>query len=71
MINLSVGEPQHPIPPFVGPVLAEHLNDFGRYPPNKGIEPFRQAVAQWLGRRYRAAASGGSGQRSAGAQWHP
>ena len=52
MINLSVGEPQHPIPPFVGPVLAKHLNDFGRYPPNKGIEPFRQAVAQWLGRRY-------------------
>jgi aspartate/methionine/tyrosine aminotransferase len=52
MINLSVGEPQHPVPPFVGPVLAEHLNDFGRYPPNKGIEPFRQAVAQWLGRRY-------------------
>ncbi len=52
MINLSVGEPQHPIPPFVGPVLAEHLNDFGRYPANKGIQPFRQAVAQWLGRRY-------------------
>lgn len=52
MINLSVGEPQHPIPPFVGPVLTEHLNDFGRYPANKGIEPFRQAVAQWLGRRY-------------------
>lgn len=52
MINLSVGEPQHPIPPFVGPVLAEHLNDFGRYPANKGIEPFRRAVADWLGRRY-------------------
>lgn len=52
MINLSVGEPQHPIPPFVGPVLAKHLAEFGRYPANKGIEPFRQAVAQWLGRRY-------------------
>jgi len=52
-INLSVGEPQHPIPPFVGPVLAAHLNDFGRYPANKGIEPFRKAVAAWLGRRYR------------------
>jgi N-succinyldiaminopimelate aminotransferase len=52
MINLSVGEPQHPIPPFVGPVLAEHVAEFGRYPPNKGIEQFRQAVAQWLGRRY-------------------
>ena len=55
VINLSVGEPQHPIPSFVGPVLAAHLNEFGRYPANKGIEPFRQAVAQWLGRRYRLA----------------
>jgi aspartate/methionine/tyrosine aminotransferase len=52
-INLSVGEPQHPIPPFVGPTLAEHLADFGRYPANKGIEPFRRAVASWLGRRYK------------------
>jgi N-succinyldiaminopimelate aminotransferase len=51
-INLSVGEPQHAIPPFVGPVLAAHLDEFGRYPPNKGIEPFRQAAALWLGRRY-------------------
>jgi N-succinyldiaminopimelate aminotransferase len=51
-INLSVGEPQHAIPSFVGPVLAAHLDDFGRYPPNKGIEPFRQAAALWLGRRY-------------------
>ena len=55
VINLSVGEPQHPIPSFVGPVLAAHLNEFGRYPANKGIEPFRRAVAAWLGRRYRLA----------------
>src|SRR5690349_5457862 len=52
-INLSVGEPQHPIPPFVGPVLAAHLNDFGRYPANKGTEGFRKAAAAWLDRRYR------------------
>ena len=52
-INLSVGEPQHAIPSFVGTVLAAHLNDFGRYPANKGIEVFRKAVAAWLGRRYR------------------
>src|SRR5215208_4496112 len=49
-INLSVGEPQHPIPPFVGPVLQAHLNDFGRYPANKGTEGFRKAAAAWLGR---------------------
>jgi len=54
-INLSVGEPQHPIPAFVGPVLAAHLDEFGRYPPNKGSEPFRRAVAQWLDRRYKLA----------------
>jgi aspartate/methionine/tyrosine aminotransferase len=54
-INLSVGEPQHPIPPFVGPVLQAHLNDFGRYPANKGTEGFRRAAAAWLGRRYRLA----------------
>jgi aspartate/methionine/tyrosine aminotransferase len=52
-INLSVGEPQHAIPPFVGPVLAAHLTDFGRYPANKGTEGFRKAAAAWLGRRYR------------------
>jgi aspartate/methionine/tyrosine aminotransferase len=52
-INLSVGEPQHPIPAFVGPTIAAHLNEFGRYPANKGSEPFRRAVACWLGRRYK------------------
>ena len=52
-INLSVGEPQHAIPQFVGPVLAAHLNDFGRYPANKGTDEYRRAVAAWLGRRYK------------------
>jgi len=52
-INLSVGEPQHPVPSFVGPTLAAHVADFGRYPANKGIEPFRRAVAEWLGHRYK------------------
>jgi aspartate/methionine/tyrosine aminotransferase len=52
-INLSVGEPQHPIPDFVGRVVAEHLADFGRYPANKGSEAYRRAVAQWLNRRFK------------------
>jgi N-succinyldiaminopimelate aminotransferase len=54
-INLSVGEPQHAIPSFVGPVISAHLADFGRYPAGKGTERFRRAVAGWLGRRYRLA----------------
>ena len=52
LIALSVGEPQHPVPGFVGPVLAEHIADFGRYPMAKGIAPFRQAAAGWLSRRF-------------------
>jgi N-succinyldiaminopimelate aminotransferase len=52
-INLAVGEPQHPIPAFVGPVIAAHLAEFGRYPAGKGTERFRRAAADWLSRRYR------------------
>jgi aspartate/methionine/tyrosine aminotransferase len=52
-INLSVGEPHHPMPDFVGPTLAKNLAEFGRYPMTRGIEPFRLAVAAWLDRRYR------------------
>src|SRR3981189_1770802 len=47
LITLSLGEPQHPVPPFVGPALAKHIAEFGRYPIAKGIEPFRRAGAHW------------------------
>src|SRR5580704_9620187 len=52
LIVLSLGEPQHPVPGFVGPVLAQHIADFGRYPLAKGIEPFRKAAASWLSSRF-------------------
>jgi N-succinyldiaminopimelate aminotransferase len=52
-ISLAVGEPQHPIPPFVGSVLAAHVGEFGRYPMNRGLDEFGVAVAHWLDRRYR------------------
>src|SRR3954466_5230690 len=53
LITLSLGEPQHPVPNFVGPVLAKHIGEFGRYPIAKGIEPFRRAAANWLSRRFK------------------
>src|ERR1700748_532139 len=52
LITLSLGEPQHPVPDFVGPVLAKHIADFGRYPLARGIEPFRKAAAAWLSTRF-------------------
>ena len=54
-ISLAVGEPQHAIPSFVGPVIAAHVNEFGRYPANKGLDEFGVAVAGWLNRRYKLA----------------
>jgi N-succinyldiaminopimelate aminotransferase len=51
-ISLAVGEPQHAVPSFVGPVLAAHIDEFGRYPMNKGLDAFCEAAASWLGRRF-------------------
>jgi N-succinyldiaminopimelate aminotransferase len=51
-ISLAVGEPQHGVPAFVGPVLAAHIDEFGRYPMNKGLDAFCEAAAAWLGRRF-------------------
>ena len=52
LIPLSLGEPQHPPPDFVGEILSRHINEFRRYPMARGIEPFRQAAANWLSRRF-------------------
>jgi N-succinyldiaminopimelate aminotransferase len=54
-ISMAVGEPRHPIPSFVGPVLQQHLAAFGRYPMTRGTERFRAAAAAWLNRRYKLA----------------
>src|SRR5258708_12976473 len=52
LITLSLGEPQHPLPSFVGPVLAKHIAEFGRYPIARGIEPFRLPAATSLSTRF-------------------
>ncbi len=53
-INLSLGEPHAALPAFLGPVLEAHVGEFSRYPPIRGIPALRQAVADWMGRRYPA-----------------
>ncbi len=53
VIDLGVGEPKHGVPDFVAPVIAAHINEFGRYPKNEGTPQFRQAVAEWAARRYK------------------
>jgi aspartate/methionine/tyrosine aminotransferase len=51
-IDLTIGEPRHPVPAFVGPVLAAEIAGFGRYPPIRGTTAFREAVVGWLDRRF-------------------
>jgi succinyldiaminopimelate transaminase len=49
---LSVGEPRHMPPTIIAETLASHAGLWGRYPPSDGTPEFRQAVADWLTRRY-------------------
>lgn len=51
-LSLAVGEPRHAMPGFVGAVLADHVDGFGRYPAGKGLPEFRRAAGDWFARRY-------------------
>ncbi|MFN4157660.1 MAG: aminotransferase class I/II-fold pyridoxal phosphate-dependent enzyme [Gemmobacter sp.] len=51
-IAMTIGEPRHPMPAFVGPILADSLAGFGVYPPNEGTPELLAAIAAWLRRRY-------------------
>jgi N-succinyldiaminopimelate aminotransferase len=52
-IAMTIGEPKHPQPGFVGEVIAAHLDGFGVYPPNDGTPELLAANAGWLTRRYK------------------
>ncbi|GAB1378806.1 aminotransferase class I/II-fold pyridoxal phosphate-dependent enzyme [Pararhodobacter aggregans] len=51
-IAMTIGEPKHAMPAFVGEVLAANLQGFNRYPANDGTEPLLTAISAWLKRRY-------------------
>lgn len=54
-IQLSIGEPRHPSPPFVKQALIDHLDGLAQYPATLGREDLRLAIARWLQSRYRLA----------------
>ena len=51
-IDLTVGEPGHAMPGFLMEALAEAAAAFAKYPPIWGTDELRQAIADWLVRRY-------------------
>lgn len=55
-VSLALGEPQHAPPAFVLKALADAAHnaggDYGRYPPIGGTDEWREAVSNWLARRF-------------------
>ncbi len=51
-LNLALGEPQHPAPALVERALREHASEWNRYPPPRGTDALRAAMAGWLRRRF-------------------
>ncbi len=51
-INLSIGEPKHPTPPFILEALARALPGIASYPLTAGQPELRGAIAAWACRRY-------------------
>ena len=52
VIHMSIGEPRHAFPAWVGDVIAASLDGMGRYPPNEGTPELQTAIARWIARRY-------------------
>ena len=55
-IPLSIGEPKHSAPEFVQEVLRQEMHRLANYPTTKGIPELRQAIAEWLCRRFQLTA---------------
>lgn len=51
-INLSIGEPKHATPALIEEAIKNNLSGLSCYPPTKGDPALRQAIANWIARRY-------------------
>ena len=52
VINMTIGEPKHKFPDWVGPTLVEAMEGFNSYPDNNGTPELRGAISGFLQRRY-------------------
>ena len=55
-IALSIGEPRHPSPEVALAPLRDNLHQCNRYPLTRGSPELRQAIANWLQRRFKLGA---------------
>lgn len=52
-VNLSIGEPKHATPTIISEALAKNLSGLASYPTTIGIPALREAINEWLQRRYK------------------
>lgn len=50
--DMTIGEPRHEPPAFLAEIIGEHVQAFAKYPPNDGTPELKQAIADWIARRY-------------------
>jgi N-succinyldiaminopimelate aminotransferase len=55
-INLSIGEPKHATPDLIKEAMVSSLAGLANYPTTAGIPALRQAICNWLSKRYSIAA---------------
>ncbi len=53
LVDLSIGEPKHEAPQLAKQAIISSLAGLSGYPPTKGDPTLRQAIASWLGQRYK------------------
>ncbi|MBF0357681.1 MAG: aminotransferase class I/II-fold pyridoxal phosphate-dependent enzyme, partial [Magnetococcales bacterium] len=51
-LNLSIGEPKHPVAASLRQSMADALDGISRYPTTRGIPVLRKAAASWLENRF-------------------
>ncbi|MDA7425149.1 aminotransferase class I/II-fold pyridoxal phosphate-dependent enzyme [Thalassococcus lentus] len=50
--HMTIGEPKHAFPPWITEIIAQNSDGFGKYPPNDGTPELREAITNWLAKRY-------------------
>lgn len=52
LIDLSIGEPQHPTPAIIRDALVDALEGTARYPATRGLSELRETIVAWASRRF-------------------
>ncbi len=52
-ISMTIGEPKHSFPEWVTDIIVKNAKGFNNYPSNEGITELKEAITDWLQRRYK------------------